>query len=75
MDFAENEFVALYITEIEQCFLIHKKEKSELSMTKWTGHVWLQEKNGMNHKQGSLGGFVTDFYAPIWVMGFRVFYH
>ena len=20
-------------------------------------------------------GFVTDFYAPIWVMGFHAFYH
>ena len=34
-----------------------------------------KKKYDMNHKQGSLGGFVTDFYAPDWVMGFRVFYH
>ena len=33
------------------------------------------KKIGVNHKQDSLGGFVTDFYAPIWVMGFRAFYH
>ena len=32
------------------------------------------KKDGMNHKQGNLGGFVTDFYAPIWVMGFCAFY-
>ena len=69
-----NSLLELYITEIEQFLLIHKKEKSELSMTEWPGHVWLQ-KNGMNHKQGSLGEFVTDFYALIWVMGFCVFNH
>ena len=34
-----------------------------------------KKKNGMNHKQGSLGGFVTDFNALIWVMGFSLFYH
>ena len=33
------------------------------------------KKNGMNHKQGSLRGFVTDFYGPIWVMGFHVCAH
>ena len=70
-----NLLLELYITEIEQFLLIHKKDKTELSMTEWPGRVCLQKKNGMNHKQGSLGGFVTDFYAPVWVMGNRVFYH
>ena len=27
----------------------------------------------MNHKQGSQGKFVTNFYTSIWVMGFCVF--
>ena len=39
-----NSLLELYITEIEQFLLIHNKEKSELSMTEWPGHVWLQKK-------------------------------
>ena len=68
-----NSLLELYITEIEPFLLIRNKEKSKLSMTEWPGHVWLQKK-WYEHKQGSLGGFVTDFYALIWVMGFCVFY-
>ena len=55
-----NSLLELYITEIEQFLLIHNKEKSELSMTEWPGHVWLQ-KNGMNTNKAAFGGLLLTF--------------
>ena len=63
----------LYITEDEQCLLIYKKEKSKLSMTDWLCRIWLQKKYYLPTMQP--WGFVTNFYAPIWVMGFHVLDH
>ena len=37
-------------------------------------HSWLQKKT-MTRQQGNFGSFSTDFYVPVWVMEFRVFYH
>ena len=39
-----NSLLELYVTEIEKFLLKHKKQKSELNMTEWPGHVWLQKK-------------------------------
>ena len=51
MDCAENEYVA----EIEQCLPIYKKEKSNLSMTDWPCHAWLQKKKVPPTNKATLG--------------------
>ena len=51
----------LYITVIAQCLLIHKKEKCELSVTEWHGHVWLQKKLVWTTNKAVLGGLLLTF--------------
>ena len=70
MDCAENEYVA----EIEQCLPIYKKEKSNLSMTDWPCHAWLQKKK-YHPPTRQPWEFVTNVYVSIWVTGFCVLYH
>ena len=56
-----NSLLWLYITVIEQCLLIHKKEKSELSVTEWHGHVWLPKKLVWTTNKAVLGGLLPTF--------------
>ena len=56
-----NSLLWLYITVIEQCVLLHKKEKSELSMTEWHGHVWLQNKRLWTTNKAALENLLQTF--------------
>ena len=55
-----NSLLELYVTEIEKFLLKHKKQKSELNMTEWPGHVWLQKKMVWTTNKAALGGGGTD---------------
>ena len=49
MDCAENEFVAQTVYYWNWTTFA-TFENSELSMTNWPGHVWLQKKSIMKHQ-------------------------
>ena len=56
-----NSLLELYVTEIEKFLLKHKKQKSELNMTEWPGHVWLQKKMVWTTNKAALGGLLPTF--------------
>ena len=73
MDCAENEFAAVTVYYSNWTIFAHaEKGKSELSMTEWPDHVLLQKK-WYEPQRRQPWEFITDFYAPIWVIGFCVF--
>ena len=69
---ALRQFSPIHKKGLYSLFFLSKCFK--LNMTKWPCHVWLPKKISMTHQQASPRG-VTNFYTPIWVMGFCVLYH